>query len=612
MQRVNKILGQLQGVDEATYYSTQIIAGGTSSDADTLGDLRWDGWGYSDTQFTINPDGLIELAGDRYLFSGKPMPALRQWFEDEVGLNISDHSPSQEFPKLDPPIRNNEFIQAIKNQCQQSSFSASQRLYHAHGHTSQEIYALKFGNFKRVPDMVVWPESHKQVEAIIAAASQYDVVIIPFGGGTSVSHALICPAAEKRMIVSLDMKMMNKVKWINRKNMLACVQAGVVGKALEDNLRTSGLCCGHEPDSAEFSTLGGWIATRASGMRKNKYGNIEDIVIRIKMATATGTVEKNVQVPRMSTGPDIHQMILGSEGILGVITEAVIKIRPLPECTQYGSMIFPDFKSGVACLHEIAMKQIAPVSIRLVDNKQFQFGQALKHPKTSWRHQLVDKAKKWYVLNRRKFDPEVMVAATLLFEGTRASVRAQEKEIYAVARKYGGMKAGEENGIRGYFLTYMIAYLRDFGFNYRFIAESFETSVPWDNVLLLCQNVKQQIIDDLKNYTQATPFVSCRVTQLYDSGACVYFYFGFLWGGLEDPVKIFSKIEHNARNEILKQNGSLSHHHGIGKLRRSWMEETIGTVGMKMLKGLKTSVDPNNIFGSGNLINLHPDEPHIV
>jgi len=611
MHRVNQILGQLKTVDDTTRCLSQTRTS-KNSDADSLGNVRWDGWGYDDSFFRINNDGLIELAGDRYLFSGKPMPELRKWFEAQVGLNISDHTPSQEHPTLSPPIRNKDFIQAIEGYHQKHSFSDQQRLYHAHGHTSQEVFALKFGHFQRVPDMVVWPEHHHQVESIVRAANKFNVVLIPFGGGTNVSHALVCPSAEKRMIVSLDMKLMNKVKWINRKNMLACVEAGVTGKNLENSLKKSGLCCGHEPDSAEFSTLGGWIATRASGMKKNKYGNIEDIVIRIKMVTVHGTVEKSIQVPRISTGPDIHQMILGSEGILGIITEAVIKVCPLPEYVKYGSLIFPDFESGVECLHEIAMRRKAPVSIRLVDNKQFQLGQALKMASPSWRHDLVNKAKKWYVLKKKNFDPNVMVAATLLFEGTRSSVRSQEKIIYSIAKKYGGMKSGEENGIRGYFLTYMIAYLRDFGYNYRFVAESFETSVPWENVLALCQNVKQRIRDDLKEFTQAVPLVSCRVTQLYDSGACVYFYFGFLYSGVENPIKIFSKIEHNARDEILSHGGSLSHHHGVGKLRRGWMEDTIGRVGMQMLKGLKDTLDPNNIFGNGNLLNFHPDVPHLV
>jgi len=165
------------------------------------------------------------------------------------------------------------------------------------------------------------------------------------------------------------------------------------------------------------------------------------------------------------------------------------------------------------------------------------------------------------------------------------------------------MKAGSENGIRGYFLTYMIAYLRDFGINYTFIAESFETSVPWDAVVPLCHSVKERIKQSAKkNGIRTEPFVSCRVTQTYDTGACVYFYFGFVWNGLKDPLKTFGEVEHDARDEIIKMGGSISHHHGIGKLRKQWLEPTISPVGVKMLTALKKELDPKNIFANGNLI----------
>jgi alkyldihydroxyacetonephosphate synthase len=196
-------------------------------------------------------------------------------------------------------------------------------------------------------------------------------------------------------------------------------------------------------------------------------GNIEDILVSVKAVTPVGTLEKSCQVPRISTGPDVHEMILGSEGTLGVITEAIVRLRPAPEATVYGSMIFPNFAQGVQCLHEIALRRCAPVSIRLVDNEQFQFGMSLKPPTEDWKAAVLDKVKKWYVTQRLKFEPEQMVAATLLFEGTPAEIRAQEKEVYAIAAKYGGLKAGAENGIRGYFLTYMIAYMRDFGMQYQ-------------------------------------------------------------------------------------------------------------------------------------------------
>jgi len=181
----------------------------------------------------------------------------------------------------------------------------------------------------------------------------------------------------------------------------------------------------------------------------------------------------------------------------------------------------------------------------------------------------------------------------------------KKKKIYALAAKFGGIKGGEENGLRGYFLTYMIAYLRDFGFEFSFIAESFETSVPWDSVLPVCNNVRARIIDSAKERgITPEPLISCRVTQTYDTGACVYFYFGFIWRGLKDPAATFSEIEHEAREEILKLGGSISHHHGIGKLRKHWLQETISPTGINILRGLKQTIDPKNIFGVNNLIDV--------
>lgn len=567
--------------------------------------LRWNGWGYKDTMFELNEAGQVCLKGNRYLFSGQNFPDLKNFFIKNVGLDISVTSKSQEMPPLPSAVTNEPFLAAIKQHYKKIATSDVERCFHSHGHTAQEVYTLRMQTFPRYVDLVVWPGSHADVEVIVEAANVHNVVLIPFGGGTSVTQALLCPANEKRMIVSVDMHMMNNIKWINRKNMVACIEAGAVGKDLEEQLKKFALCLGHEPDSAEFSTLGGWIATRASGMRKNKYGNIEDIALKIKTVTSLGTVEKGCLAPRVSVGPDLHEMVLGSEGTLGIVTEVVCKVRHIPTNTRYGSILFPDFENGVACMHEIAMLRAAPVSIRLVDNMQFQFGQALKPEVHDWKEQMMDKAKKWYVTKHKKFDPEHMTAATLLLEGSPEEIKQQEKTIYTIAAKYGGLKAGETNGIRGYFLTYMIAYLRDFGFDYQFMAESFETSVPWDHVYAVCQNVKNRIREDAKEQgIKFPPFVSCRVTQTYDNGACIYFYFGFLWTGLANPTNTFDIIEHNAREEILKLGGSLSHHHGVGKLRKAFMSDSVSPTGLKILQQLKQAVDPKNIFANGNLVDL--------
>lgn len=337
-------------------------------------------------------------------------------------------------------------------------------------------------------------------------------------------------------------------------------------------------------------------------MKKNIYGNIEDIVVRIRMVTPQGTVEKSCQVPRMSTGPDIHHFILGSEGTLGVITEVSLRIRPVPQTKIYGSVVFPTFEAGIHALREVAKQRCAPASIRLMDNEQFRFGQALKGTEGSFFRSLIDGIKALYLTKFKGFDPNKLAVATLLFEGSSDEVLLQQKKIYEISAKFGGIPAGEENGKRGYMLTFVIAYLRDLGFEHYFLAESFETSVPWDRVSTLCINVKECIVRLCQELeVKYRPLATCRVTQTYDAGACVYFYFGFNYQGIANPLQVYDAIESAARDEILASGGSLSHHHGVGKLRKKWLKKTISDVGMEMIKSVKKSIDPDNIFGNGNL-----------
>jgi alkyldihydroxyacetonephosphate synthase len=194
-----------------------------------------------------------------------------------------------------------------------------------------------------------------------------------------------------------------------------------------------------------------------------------------------------------------------------------------------------------------------------------------------------------------------MVACTLVFEGTREEVQQQEKALYRIAERHGGMKAGGENGRRGYQLTYSIAYIRDFLMNYYIIAESFETSVSWSDTLALCNNVKQRL---QKEYAErklpGKPFVTARVTQVYRTGVCIYFYFGFYYKGIANPQEVYLDLENAARDEILKSGGSLSHHHGVGKLRRAFLPRIMSPATLQWKRELKKSLDPGNLFGAGN------------
>jgi alkyldihydroxyacetonephosphate synthase len=475
------------------------------------------------------------------------------------------------------------------------------RLRHGHGHTMMEIHAIHEGQLQRVPDLVVHPTEESHVVALVTAADTHDVVLIPYGGGTCVTEALLCPTNEGRMIVSVDMRQMNRIEWIDPVNRLACIQAGAVGRHIMDSLAEHGFTIGHEPDSVEFSTLGGWVATNASGMKKNRYGNIEDIVMDVRAVTARGTLERFGVSPRESTGADPRRWLFGSEGNLGIITSAVVKLFPLPEAQRYGSVLFPSFDHGVRFMYDLAQAGQWPASVRLVDNLQFQFSMALK-PAASGFHVWKSKLEKLFVTKVKGFQPDEMVACTLVYEGTEDEVSGQEKTVARLGRLHDGMPAGSENGRRGYQLTFSIAYIRDFVYKLRVMGESFETSVAWSDLTTLCANVKRRVIEEhVRRGLPGVPFITCRVTQIYDTGACVYFYLGLGSEGVENPIQAFMEIETAARDEILKSGGSLSHHHGVGKLRQRFLPQIMSETAMTWNREAKDAIDPNNVFGCGNL-----------
>jgi alkyldihydroxyacetonephosphate synthase len=572
--------------------------------ADPHDAVSLDVWGFSDTGFAINERGNAVLTGHRYELSGVELPALLPWVRDVLGIEFDPKDsdpgsyPSYIAPALENPAFQSEIARFLK--ADQATPDGRLRLRHGHGHTQDEVFAIKHERLERIPDLVVFPESDEQVAQLVAAAERHGVVLIPFGGGTNVTDALRCAPDERRFIVSVDMQRMSRVLWIDKANLMACIQAGAIGRNIAAQLRTYGYTMGHEPDSVEFSTLGGWIATNASGMKKNKYGNIEDLVLDVTVATADGKLDRAICVPRESIGSDLRRLLFGSEGTLGIITSAVVKIFPLPEVQAYGSVLFPTFEDGFAFVRELAREPALPASVRLIDNAQFKFGMALKAA-TQGLGALKSRAEKFFVTKLKGFDPDKMVVCTLVFEGTAREVADQERTVYRLASRHGGMKAGAENGRRGYQLTFSIAYIRDFLMNYYIVAESFETSAAWSDVLPLIANVTRRLEAEYKaRNLPHKVFVTARVTQMYQTGAAIYFYFGFYFKGVPHPSRVYHELENIAREEILRSGGSLSHHHGVGKIRQEFLPAVMSPAALEWKRELKRSLDPANIFGAGN------------
>ena len=563
-----------------------------------------DTWGFADTAFTLHDDGSVTMSGGRYGLCNERLNQLLPWVERKLKVRV----PREPRPR-DPRARalpagheHPAFVRAVADALGRAAIDASEhnRLRHGHGHTQEEMYAIKFGRAPRVPDLVVTPACERDVVTLVRLAQAHNVCLIPFGGGTNVSEALRCPEDEPRCIVSVDLAKLDRILWIDEANGLARIEAGAVGRHIAAALAERGLCIGHEPDSMEFSTLGGWIATHASGMKKNKYGNIEDIVQDMSVVTSFGLVPSTHTGPRQSVGVDVERCLFGSEGALGIVTSAVVKLFPLPEAQEYGSALFPCFEDGVAFMYALARARCAPASVRLVDNTQFQLGVALKGEKKGLLA-LKSRAEKLFVTKIAGYQPDRMAALTLVFEGKKQEVAEQKKRVYALCKAHGGMASGAENGRRGYMLTYSIAYIRDFVMQHGVLAESFETSLSWTQVLPLCDKVKARIEQEHRaQKLPGDPLVMCRVTQVYDSGAAVYFYYATSIEGVLHPTEAYAAIERAAREEVLDQGGSLSHHHGIGKLRQSLLADALPPVALTLRRQLKAAFDPHNVFGVQN------------
>lgn len=564
-----------------------------------------DGWGYADTRFEVQRDGNVVLTGQRYDLCGKKLSALLPWMAKTLAAPLAYDNKNEPHypPEVPEPRRSPELERALAAFLDADQYSDDPllRLRHGHGHTGAEIWAVRYGKLPRVPDLVVYPASHEQVVQLVEAAARHGACLIPFGGGTNVTDALQLSDSEQRVVVAVNTRRMNRIRWIDPVNLTACIEAGAVGQYIADELGKYQLMMGHEPDSLEFSTLGGWIATNASGMKKNRYGNIEDLVLDMQVVTADGVVGRPQIGPRESIGTNPRNLMFGSEGNYGIITSAVVKLFKKPEVQRYGSVLFPTLGHGLDFLYALQRSGCVPASVRVMDNTQFHFGQALQPKASGVGAKVKSQVQKAIVTRFKGFDPNQLAIATVVFEGSREEVDFQEGVFYRIAKAHSGMKAGAKNGERGYQLTFSIAYIRDLTFTHWAIAESFETSVPWSRALELYERVRARVRREHEaRRLPGNPFFTGRITQVYTTGVCIYFYLGFYCKGVADPIRQYGELEHAAREEILAAGGTLSHHHGIGKIRQDFMNDIYSPGSLAVMQAVKRAVDPTNLFGANN------------
>ncbi len=466
------------------------------------------------------------------------------------------------------------------------------RLLHALGKSYLDLLHMRWGRVKTAPDAVVFPEREEQIQAVLELASERGWAIIPFGGGTSVVGG-VEPLSGGQPVLTLDLRRMNRVLNIDGTSHTARIQSGIRGPELETELYASGFTLGHFPQSFEYSTLGGWIATRSAGQNSTKYGKIEDMVVSLRIITPTGVLDSPV-VPSDAVGPSLLQCLIGSEGTLGVITQAIVRLHPIPEHRAFATYLFPDFATGVAAVRDMLQADVRPAVLRLSDPAETAGALLLSKPPRPSFQELLGQ---WYV-RFRGFDLKQSALLVLIFEGTRSFVSVAKREAQRYARS--GLSLGGQPAKKWMKDRFRHPYLRDDLLDRSVMVDTLETAAPWEKLPALYSAVRRTLSESILN-TAPGALVFTHLSHAYSDGASLYFTFmARQQAGRE--LEQWQLVKDAATEAILEHGGALSHHHGIGSMHKPWMGPYLGKEGLAFLVYLKEKVDPKNIMNPGKLL----------
>lgn len=550
--------------------------------------MKWWGWGAVEKKF-----------------DDSNRPNFKPWLHQMAGVEeLHLNSPiSEEKIILPEPILNHNFINQILLKINQSQIfqDSAQRILHAYGKSYADLLRIRKGIIKSAPDMVLFPKNHDEVVWIMKAAYEHDVVVVPFGGGTNIVGCVEVTDSTPRMKVSLDMQLMNEVLNIDSYSQTAVIQAGILGTKLDEDLKKMGFTLGHHPDSFEFSTLGGWIATRSAGMQSNQYGRIEDMVLALKVVTPIGEViTKNV--PASAAGPNLNALLIGSEGTLGVITEATMKIHPAPEIEQYYAYLFKNFEQGASVIYECHLKGFVPSVIRLQDCHETALVLSLRE-KTKGFESFIGKIMRVFIKFLGYQQPCIMIVG---FEGQKAHKVFIKEKVKKIIKNYKGFNLGKAVGQKWSKEKYNMPYIRDFVMDYSCMVDVAETAVNWKNLINLYQSTIQLMKEQFKK-DQGAGYIGCHLSHSYHTGACLYFTYGARQKK-DQEIEQYYEYKKIITEGFLKLDGALTHHHALGYDHLPWLKNEIGENGMKIFQGIKKTVDPHNQMNPGKFPNSYKHE----
>ncbi|MFF5109397.1 FAD-binding oxidoreductase [Streptosporangium sp. NPDC000509] len=448
------------------------------------------------------------------------------------------------------------------------------RVRHTRGKSTPDLMRMRAGDGSDAPDAVVLPGSHREVLEVLAVCAAHRIAVVPFGGGTSVVGGLVASRQGFAGVVALDLVRLDRLIAVDAESMVAEMEPGLRAPRAERLLAGHGFTLGHFPQSFEYATLGGFAAARSSGQASAGYGRFDDMVVGMTVATPRGTLELG-RAPKSAAGPDLRQVILGSEGAFGVITSLRLRVRPAPEERVYEGWRFASFTEGSAALRHLVQQGVVPTVLRLSDETETMVG--LARP--------------------GEIGASPTGAGCLAIAGYEgfSEVPALRERVAAVLSGLGGVPLGTDPGESWAHGRYSAPYLRDSLLAAGATVETLETAGFWSNLPRLYDAVRLSLHASL-----GSPLVMCHISHVYGTGASLYFTVVTAQG--DDPVGQWREAKRSVNEAIVAAGGTVSHHHGVGRDHREAYATEIGDLGVEILRGIKGRLDPEGILNPGVLV----------
>lgn len=487
------------------------------------------------------------------------------------------------------------------------SFLSTDKLSYARDMWPRETIWFREGKVRYLPELVVWPQNKEEIIKIIKLSQEEKIPLIPYGAGSGVCGGTLPLTGG----IIVDLKKMNKIISLSDISLTVTVESGIIGQHLEMELNRQGYTLGHFPSSIYCSTVGGWLATRSAGQLSTKYGKIEDMVESLEIVLPTGELIKTRPTPRSATGPNFTQLFVGSEGTLGIITTATLKIWPYPESRLFRGIYFPNIRAGLEAIRKILREGVKPAAVRLYDELDtFLVGSPTKKSKikvekdnpvislfkpllSPLKHSVEGLLlKKPHLANQLSKFIKGKCLLILTFEGNQKICDIEQEIALKICQEEGGEDAGIDAGKHWWDTRYEVSYNLSRIFSGGAFADTMEVATTWDKVAELYFAIREAV----------SPYalIMAHFSHAYPEGCSIYFSFVGYRRGAEESEKLYEKIWDIALSTCDTYGGTISHHHGVGLLKAKYLEKELGGA-FPLYVSLKKMVDPHNILNPGKM-----------